>query len=809
MVDVSLISDAILGFGLNAIALVRAFGPWHALTNPMALVTFSILRRVTAFMIRALRYRSALLSVLMLPLLTTRGATADAQNSRRILLIYADEKDLPMNQIIDGRLRSNFREKLGDRVELFSEHIDISRFPDSRIHRKQLEFLRDKHSAHGLDLIVAIDHPALDLIQSHRDWFFPATPVVFCCVTEAEHRARKIEPRVTGIPAKLDYGRTLELALRLHPGTRHTVVIAGATKDDIETMADARRDFRPFEGTVEFRYLVGLPMADLRQEVSQLSGDTIIIYLSIARDGAGTFFFPREALVQVSQVASVPIYGYYDSYLGHGIVGGFLASFEIEATNAAGLGLRILAGEKPADLSADQPASCAYLFDWRQLKRWGIDEAGLPSGSVVHFRNPSFWDLYRWHVFGILSLCAIQTMLILGLLVQRARGRRAEMETRQAEERFRLVVESAPNAVVLVNADGIVVRVNSQCEKFFGYRGEELVGHPVELLVPERFRSEHPLSRLGLLASPSVRPMESGHDLFAGRKDGSEFPIELGLTPIRTGTAVLILCIIADITARKQVEEARLELAHASRLSLVGELTASIAHEINQPLGAILSNADAAEMLLESSPPALGQVREILADIRKDDLRASEVIRRMRTLLRKRETERQPVDLNEVSSDVMLLVRAESRRRGVMLEFAPADDLPLVRGDKVHLQQVLLNLIFNGMEAMADLPDEKRVTVDITINKNSSAEIAVSDTGPGILPDRLPRLFDPFFSTKKEGMGLGLSIARSLVEAHHGKIWAENNPERGATFRFTLPTGREQPNLESRATLKAPAGART
>ena len=391
----------------------------------------------------------------------------------------------------------------------------------------------------------------------------------------------------------------------------------------------------------------------------------------------------------------------------------------------------------------------------RQLCRWGIDEADLPPGSVVRFRSQSFWDIYRWHVIGILSLCAIQAMLILGLLVQRARGRRAEKETRQAEERFRIVVESAPYAVVLVNADGNVLLVNSQCEKFFGYQGEELVGRPVELLVPERFRSEHPLSRLGLLALPSARPMELGLHLFAGRKDGSEFPVEVGLTPIRTSTAVLFLCIIVDITARKQAEEARLELAHASRLSLVGELTASIAHEINQPLGAILSNADAAEMLLDSSPPDLGQVRDILGDIRKDDLRASEVIRSLRALLRKREMESLPVDLNEVSSDVLLLARAESRRRGVRLEFAPADDLPLVRGDKVHLQQVLLNLFFNGMEAMADVPGEKRVTVDITINENGFAEVAVSDTGPGILPARLPRLFDPFFSTKKEGMGRG------------------------------------------------------
>jgi PAS domain S-box-containing protein len=765
------------------------------------------LLKIATLVVRPHLHRCSLLGLLTLLLLTTQSATAASQDCRHVLLLYGDEKDLPMNLVVDRQLRSRFREKLGDGVRLFSEYLDASRFPDSRFQQHQLEFLHDRYSARGLDLIVVVDSSALDQVQTHREWFFPATPVVFCCVTEAEYKARRIGPGVTGIPAKLEYRPTLELALRLHPGTRGVVVIAGASKSDTNTAADVRREFRPFEDRVAFRYLVGLPMAELRQIVSQVSGGTIIIYVSISQDGAGTNYIPREALVQVSQAASVPVYGYYDSYLGHGIVGGFVASFEIEATNAARLGLRVLAGEKAEELSADGAPSCGYLFDWRQLNRWGIDEKDLPPASVVRFRDPSFWDVYRWQIISVLSLCAIQALLILGLLVQRARRRRAEEEIRRAEERFRMVVESAPNAVVVVNAGGNIVLVNSQCERCFGYRREELVGRPAELLVPERLRTEQPRDPLSYFAPLSARPMGMGHDLFARRKDGSELPIEVGLTPMRTSTGVLVLCVIVDVTARKQAEEAREELAHASRLALVGELTASIAHEINQPLGAILSNADAAEMLLESSPPALDQVREILGDIRRDDQRASEVIRRLRALLRKRAMEHQPLDLKEVCSDVVQLVRAEARRRGVTVEFAPAGSLPLVRGDKVHLQQVLLNLVFNGMEAMADVPGEKRVTVHAALKEEGCAEVAVSDTGPGIPPHRLPRLFDPFFSTKKEGMGLGLSIARSLIEAHGGTIWAENNPDGGATFGFTLPTGHEQPNLESRGTPQAPAGA--
>jgi PAS domain S-box-containing protein len=247
-----------------------------------------------------------------------------------------------------------------------------------------------------------------------------------------------------------------------------------------------------------------------------------------------------------------------------------------------------------------------------------------------------------------------------------------------------------------------------------------------------------------------------------------------------------------DITDRRRVEETNQHLAHVSRLAILGELTASIAHEINQPLGAIRSNADAAEMLLESGPARLEEVRQILDDIRRDDVRASEVIRRIRGLLQKHETEIEPYDLNEVVRDCVRTVGADAARRGITLETEVAA-LPILYGDRIQVQQALLNLLLNGMDALDSTPRAKsRILIRTARGLDGTAEVAVADSGKGIPQEHLPRLFESFYTTKKDGMGLGLSIARFMVESQGGRIWAESGGGGGATFRVELPLGKRE-----------------
>jgi signal transduction histidine kinase len=229
------------------------------------------------------------------------------------------------------------------------------------------------------------------------------------------------------------------------------------------------------------------------------------------------------------------------------------------------------------------------------------------------------------------------------------------------------------------------------------------------------------------------------------------------------------------------------ELAHVNRQTTAAELSSSFAHELNQPLGSILANAETAEMILKSANPDLDEVREILADIRRDDQRAGEVIRRLRGYLTRTPFETKDIDLNLIMDEAFKFLAVQASARNIALYLQHAPEEVWIKGDPVQLQQVILNLMVNSMDAMAAIPYGRTVIGRIQLNDGSTAEISISDSGPGIPQEKLAQVFDPFFTTKDKGMGIGLSIARTIILAHKGRIWAENQSGGGAAFHFTLP----------------------
>ncbi len=602
--------------------------------------------------------------LLIVNLAGTKAAGQTPAPVQRVLVLYSDERLLPANIIVDEAIRATFAVGTDNRIEFYSEFLDVARFPGEEEQQRQRDFFRDKYRERPPDLVIAVSGGALFFLAKHRPDLFAGVPIVYCPVAGDPHPDHLSDARIAEVPVPDSIAPTLEMMLRLQPDTRRVVVVSGNGPRDRQMADTFRQQMTGFGNRITFTWLINLSMEELRGEVSRLPDHTVVLYLTIFQDAAGKTFTPRQALDAFAQASRAPIYGCFDTYVGHGIVGGSMVTFEQVGRKAAQLGVRILAGEDPQAAVRSESYHSAPMVDWRQLRRWGINENRLPTGTILEFRQPSLWESYHWYIIAVGVAVAAQSALITALLSQRARRRRAE------------------------------------------------------------------------------------------------------------------------IVAQQQ----HMDLAHASRLTMVGELTASIAHEIGQPLGAILSNAETAEILLQAKQPRLEEVQQILADIRKDDLRASEVIRRMRELLRKRALELKSIDLNALTSDVLRLVDGETRRRGVKIEKQLADTLPAVRGDVIHLQQVILNLILNAMEAMSESSESnRRVTMRTTHDDQGNVVVAVEDSGPGIPSERLSRLFDSFFTTKTHGMGLGLSIVRSIVEAHGGRIWAENNSSGGACFRFTLP----------------------
>jgi two-component system sensor kinase FixL len=373
------------------------------------------------------------------------------------------------------------------------------------------------------------------------------------------------------------------------------------------------------------------------------------------------------------------------------------------------------------------------------------------------------------------------------------------LDRESGEAYFRDALGLLPISIVMLGERGQMLMVNPQTARLFGYECDELIGKPVELLVPGLHVDSHVPMRAGWLASQASGDRTALHELSARRNNGTEFQVEIGLNAFHFDDDSVTLAFIIDRTERFELERNRRDLAHLTRVSTVGQLASSLAHELNQPLTAILSNVQAAQRFLAADPIDLAEVREILNDIVQDDYRASEVIRRIRAVVKKGDLEVVSLDLAGIIRDVVLLVRSDAIVRGTRVTLDIEDDLPPVSGDKVQLQQVMLNLLLNAFDAMNDVPPVDRV-VSVTLRHESKNMvcIAISDRGHGLTADKLDKIFKPFFTSKPQGLGLGLSISRTIISMHRGRLWAENNIDRGATFFVALPVGNAMEQDESR-----------
>ena len=591
------------------------------------------------------------------------SAGALAAGSRNVLVLFSNSRLAPGNAEVDRGLRSALTDVAAPPVHLFYEFLDSPEFGGEAHDRTVANYLRAKYASRPPEVLLSFSDAAYEFVVRHRQELFAAVPLVYGSVSPAALGRWPAPPGVLGVDVEYDFGGTIAQALRWHPDARRLIIITGRSSRDHTWEARLRREVPALAGERPVEFWAGLPTAELLQRLAALDARSVVFTPGYYIDGAGALSTPRDSVARLAPVSGAPMYGPLDTFIGTGVVGGRAPSFEGIGRQAGTLVAQRLAGAPDGANPTTVRAPITLHVDWRQVKRFGIDEAAIPADAVLHFREPTFWEQYRAIAMAAIAIIVLQATLIGALLFERRRRRAAEL------------------------------------------------------------------------------------------------------------------------TAQQQ----RIELAHASRLAVAGELTASIAHEINQPLGAVQTSADAADLLLQADADRRDDLRRIVTRIRRDSVRAAEVVRRLRQLLARHEPERVPFDLGPALQEAALLLAPEARRRRATLELHVGSDAGRVRGDRTQIVQVLINLLLNAFDALAAVEPERRTVRIETQLGGGRVRVTVSDRGKGIAPEDLAKVFDSFYSTKPAGMGLGLSIARTIVEAHGGRIGAESSPGQGSSFSFELP----------------------
>ena len=604
--------------------------------------------------------------LVMAAILPGPASSAPRGELKRVLMLHSFGRDFRPWSEFSRTIRVELEQQSPWPLDLQEHTLLTARFNNPGPEAPFVEYLRSLYSAHPPDIVLSIGAPAATFVQKYRAQLFPETPMVLTAVEQRLVNRTGLTEKDTVVPVYNDFPGFFRSILQVLPDTQTIAVVIGASPLEKFWLDEVKTEAKSFEDRVAFVWYADLSFEEILKRATALPAHTVLFWGLMSVDAAGVAHEGDLALRSLHAVANAPIFSFQEAFFGGETVGGPMHSVAGSSEKTVNAAIRILGGEKPADIKIEPIGFASPKYDWREIRRWGISESNLPRGSKVLFREPSIWERYSWQLALIASVILVQGVLISGMLHERRRRRLAEVESRQ---------------------------------------------------------------RLA-------------------------------------------------------------ELAHVNRYSAAGELTISIAHELNQPLGSILTNTETAELMLKGSSPNLDEVREILADIRRDDQRAAEMIRRLRGMLQKVPFELRDIDLNETVREAIGFMRALAEGRGIALIYAPAaTELP-IRGDAVQLQQVVLNLIMNAMDAISGVQVGKREIGVTTIRSGAYAEIGISDTGLGIAASDLKNVFDRFFTTKPHGMGMGLAIVRTIVEAHHGQISVENQLSGGALFTIRLPIAR-------------------
>jgi PAS domain S-box-containing protein len=474
-----------------------------------------------------------------------------AKAPQKILLLYSQRKDGPYSTTFERVIQQALNEGTDGRIDSYQEYIDESRFFDQKYRVALKDFIQRKYENQRYDLVIAIGGAAASFAADYGAELFPDPPVVFY---GAGGRAR---PNFTGVVRWLDLRSTIEVALKVQPNTKNVFVISGSSERDQEIQAIARKALQPLENRVAFTYLNGLTLDELLQRVANLPPDSIIYYLTMTQDRTGARYSFPDSMSKICAAAITPVYGPTDWHLDNGALGGSVLDTEALAKETAGIALRVLRGEKAEDVPVAAPPPNINLFDWRQLRRFHISEARLPPGSIVRFKELTIWEQYKGRIIAVLAILILQTLLLAGLLFERARKRRATRRLAESEERFAKAFKANPQPMsVTTLAEGRYLDVNESFLRMSAYSRDEVIGHTSNELRNFQDPADRDIQLVQpLLLSGVVRNFE----LTFRTKNGAFRTLLSSAELLELAGEQCILVASSDITERKTLEQ---ELTH-------------------------------------------------------------------------------------------------------------------------------------------------------------------------------------------------------------------------------------------------------
>ncbi len=745
-----------------------------------------------------------LLGVTILPVY----AAHPTAEPRHVLLLNSYHQNMTwvrnITQAVEDELTGN-----GSDLVLHVENMDSKRFHSSEYLQSLLQTYRSKYRSTHFELILSSDNNAFDFLRLHGDTLFPGVPVVFCGVNYLQDEDLEEHANFTGIEEVFDAAATLELALQNHPGSGKVFIVNDYLKTGRAWEKTIRRQLAPYASRLQLEYAENLSLDELGHKLSGLEAGTIVLFGVYFSDRDGRYVTYERIGEVLAENSSVPVYCLLEFNVGKGVVGGNVISGYSQGQAMARMGTQILQGASPGSIPILRKGVNRNIFNYPQLKRFSIAEAGLPAERIIINRPFSFYRQYQTIIWITAGFIGFLLFTIVTLVFNIRLRRQTEKQLKRAQSYIRNIFNSMPSVLIGVDPQGLVTQWNREAEKQSGTAAKKAIGLPLEKVFPQLEAQLEKVSSALKSRQPQTQSKVTFNDTEKTRvSDVTVYP----LTSNGSQGAVIR---IDDITERVQLEEM---IIQSDKMLSVGNLAAGMAHEINNPLAGILQSAQLMQMRLDPANPqnrvaaeASGVNLETLAvylqqrgltkmleTIMDSGRRAADIVANMLNFSRKSESNNAPHSLAKildktlglVSSDYNLQSLYDFKNIGIIKEYAP--DMPDVSCEETKIQQVFLNLFKNGAQAMFENRDSSsrpcfilRLTAD-----GSFAQVEIEDNGPGMNAEVCKRSFEPFFTTKEVGAGTGLGLSVSyfiITEQHQGTMSVESLPGQGARFTIRLP----------------------